>query len=137
MRNPYLFAYGTLLTGTGDRRVDRLMKQTCRLIGDATLQAKLYDLGEYPGAVLSGNPNDLTKGRVYRLKQPRQTLRVLDAYEGIATDHDGEYLRKSVVVTLTSTGRRLQSWVYFYAGRVAGKRGIADGDYLSDRAGRG
>lgn len=131
MPKQYLFAYGSLLTGTNDRRVDRLMKHACQPVGDAIVQATLYDLGKYPGIVHSSNSADQVKGRVFLLKRPHQTLRVLDAYEGIAPERGGKYVRTSVTITLTPRGRRLPAWVYFFTGCISGKRAIPSGDYRS------
>lgn len=127
----YLFAYGSLLMETGDRRVDALMKHACLPAGDAVVQATLYDLGTYPGIVPSSNPASAVKGRVFLLQKPRETLRILDVYEGLAPERGGEYVRKSVAVALTPSGRRRRAWVYFYIGSVTGKRLIPGGDYLS------
>lgn len=84
MSRQYLFAYGSLLTGTGHRAIDRLIKQGCQAAGEASLQARLFDLGHYPGAVPSPRAADQIKGQLFLLKRPRQVLRILDVYEGVA-----------------------------------------------------
>lgn len=130
MRKHYLFAYGSLLTGTGDRVLDRLMARACAPVGEAIMQGKLFDLGSYPGALPSSCPSDEIRGQLFLLKQPQRVLRMLDAYEGISLDTGyGEYVRHRVPVTLTATGHQVDAWVYFYAGRVTGRPRIASGDY--------
>lgn len=134
MSRQYLFAYGSLLTNTGDRVIDRLIKHGCKAVGEAYLQGRLFDLGHYPGAVPSPRASDQVKGQLFLLARPRQMLRVLDVYEGITADGAGEYTRQCVEITLAADGRRHNAWVYFYRGRIAGKRPIPSGDYLAYRA---
>jgi Gamma-glutamyl cyclotransferase, AIG2-like len=61
-----LFIYGTLHP---DRAPSAIAK-TARLLkplGRATIQACLYDLGPYPGVILSNNPADIVPGELFQL----------------------------------------------------------------------
>jgi gamma-glutamylcyclotransferase (GGCT)/AIG2-like uncharacterized protein YtfP len=77
-----MFAYGTLQPGFAPPIVrpvvDRLI-----LVGPATAIGKVYDLGDYPGAVFGGDV--VLHGTVYQLPAGVETatLAALDRYEGV------------------------------------------------------
>jgi len=134
----YLFLYGSLLTGSGDRALDRLVSTGCRTLGRGHIHARLYDLGPYPGAVASDKAHERIYGEVFELTKPRHCLPRLDAYEGYlsnAPEHS-EYVRAKVPVTLEGSRRTLQAWVYLFNGAVAHRPRIKRGDYLAHRARR-
>ncbi len=54
MSNDYLFVYGTLRAGY-DVDLKKNVKQDLSYIGKGKIAARLYDLGEYPGAVKAKN----------------------------------------------------------------------------------
>ncbi len=95
----HLFAYGTLMTSVtsrlGTAQRIRLLRQSTPL-GSATITAKLYDLGRYPGLVLTEDPGMVAHGELFQLTDPAASLRWLDAYEGIVPgDHEhNEYERR-------------------------------------------
>jgi len=69
----FLFVYGTLRKGAAHK------------MSRALLQAMLYDLGEYPAAVISENPADVVVGELYALdpKHGHEALAAVDEHEGI------------------------------------------------------
>lgn len=74
----HLFAYGTLRDRTGIPGRDLLAG--CERVGGAIARGTLFDLGEYPAAMLSGN--DPIEGTIWRC--PASRLARLDRYEGVA-----------------------------------------------------
>lgn len=131
MEEAYLFVYGTLLTGAARPEVTRLLTAHARDLGPATLQARLYDLGTYPGAVPSARPGDRVRGRLLRLRQPGRVIPRLDRYEGYRPDAEpvSEFVRRlATVVPETGAGAR-PAWVYYYNRAVDRRVRIATGDY--------
>ena len=106
--------------------------QEATFVGYARIQGRLFDLGEYPGLVLSGDPGAWVRGEVYALANPRETLSRLDDYEGCGPNspkpHEFERVDESVVL---DSGASARAWVYVYGGSTANKREIVSGDYSS------
>ena len=132
----FLFVYGTLRKAAAHRVHDVLARYS-EPVSKAMLKAKLYDLGQYPGAILSQNPEDVVTGELYALdpKHSREALAALDEYEGITEGTTPEYRREKHVVTLED-GRQLRAWVYLYCRNPRGAEYIASGDYLAYRKSR-
>ncbi len=130
---PHIFVYGTLLCGARHPMGARLARES-RLLGEATIQGRLYSLGRYPGLVESGDPADVVHGEVYTLNSPAATLAWLDAYEGISGHAaDNEYERCARVVHLAS-GTGVTTWVYLYRAPVTGRAAVAGAQWTSRRA---
>lgn len=128
---PYVFFYGSLLTGTGSRRFDARLRRVLRPYSAAYLHARLYDLGDYPAAVVSQQARDRVYGTVFRLRR-HDFLERLDRYEcyHAYAHHHSEYLRRLTQVTLLPDGRPFTCWAYLYNGLVAGRPRIRHGDYV-------
>jgi gamma-glutamylcyclotransferase (GGCT)/AIG2-like uncharacterized protein YtfP len=112
----YLFIYGTLHP---DRAPAEIAPVTRRLtsIGRGTIRARLYNLGEYPGAILADDTDPAARpipGEVF-LVPDATTLSALDAYEGYrpGSPTDSLFLRTKTVVTFDD-GSRKSCWVYVY-----------------------
>ena len=120
-----LFVYGTLRKDIRNSRFPVLAMEAGEVtfVGYARIQGRLFDLGEYPGLLLPGDPGAWVRGEVYALSNPRDTLARLDDYEG------GEFERVELDAVLDS-GDRSKAWVYAYAGSVTGRREILSGDYV-------
>lgn len=100
MPRALLFAYGTLLTTTGDNSLDEFIAHHTQALTDGYIHGHMYTLGHYPGVVPSANAKHKVYGKLLRLKGGRSTLRVLDRYEGIR-GNDGrrsEYHRTQAAV---------------------------------------
>ena len=106
--------------------------QEATFVGYARIQGRLFDLGEYPGLVLSGDPGSWVRGEVYALGNPRETLSRLDDYEGCGpndpTPHEFE---RAEEIAVLDSGASDRAWVYVYRGSTANKREIVSGDYSS------
>src|SRR5437899_120987 len=83
MISDHLFVYGTLMRGF-DHPMARLLSRSADFIGEARCQGRLYRIKHYPGLVLSGDPDDVVFGELYRLRAPKESLREFDRYEGAA-----------------------------------------------------
>jgi gamma-glutamylcyclotransferase (GGCT)/AIG2-like uncharacterized protein YtfP len=123
----FVFFYGTLMSGfrrPGGVRLDRNLA----LVGRGTVEAKLFDLGEYPAAIRTAGGK--VRGEVYRMLDVRSVLRVIDEFEGcrVGSPRNSLYAREEVPVTLDS-GESLLAWAYFYNAPLGRARRIASGDY--------
>jgi gamma-glutamylcyclotransferase (GGCT)/AIG2-like uncharacterized protein YtfP len=105
------------------------------LVGQGSICAKLYDLGEYPGATPDGGESrQWVRGELYRVNDPDLVMRILDGYEEFLPLQPEEslFVRALVPVTL-ETGRRQDAWVYFYNRAVDEANLIPSGDYRHNR----
>jgi gamma-glutamylcyclotransferase (GGCT)/AIG2-like uncharacterized protein YtfP len=117
-----LFIYGTLHPD----RAPAAIASTARLLkpfdggsNRATIQARLYDLGAYPGVVLSDEPADIVSGELFILPDDPAVLARLDDYEDFRpNDPAGSlFLRQRVRATLQdgpNAGTTILCWVYTY-----------------------
>lgn len=129
-----LFVYGTLRRGA-KHPLHAVLAENAEFVGMGTFQGRLYDVGGYPGAVPSENGTDVVKGEVYALRDPQRVLRVLDRYEGCASDdpHPTEFRRVQAPITLEN-GRQVMAWIYLYNWPTQGLTPIPSGDYLQHAA---
>lgn len=127
-----LFVYGTLLAAIG-HPLGRALGEACVHEGAAWLRARLHDLGEYPGAVLSSSPGDCVVGELYRLPHDGRDalLAALDGYEDSVSE-DGEFVR-AIVRVERADGSSIPAFAYLLRGNGAGRPLIADGDYAAHR----
>jgi gamma-glutamylcyclotransferase (GGCT)/AIG2-like uncharacterized protein YtfP len=134
MMRPYLFVYGTLMSSARSalgRVMRKRLQREARLLGPASTQGRLYDLGRYPALVDSEDPADLVYGEVFVLQEPGKSFAWLDKYEGIVPgQHDNDYERVGRPVRLTS-GEEIAAWVYLYRKSVVSTRRIASGRWVS------
>ncbi len=124
----HLFVCGTLRSGLVPEEVAGLMG-SMRQIGAASVRGRLYDLGEFPGAVLDPNCEAKIIGEVYRLPDDDATLAALDAYEGIDSLSSNMFVRRRAEITLEG-GETLECWIYVYNWEIASATLIANGDYV-------
>ncbi len=131
----YLFVYGTLRQHAPRRaagnRCYQLLQQNASLVGLGDLQAKLYLVDYYPGAVLSNDPAWQVVGEVYQLAKAANLLAELDTYEecGPGFTSPTEYLCLLQHITLKS-GDIVTAWVYVYNQPIDGLQQILSGDFL-------
>lgn len=117
-----LFIYGTLHPD----RAPAAIASTARLLkpfgggrNRATIQARFYDLGAYPGVVLSDSPADIVPGELFILPEDPAILTRLDDYEDFRPSDptNSLFLRQKVLATLQSgpdAGTEIACWVYTY-----------------------
>lgn len=126
-----LFVYGTLRRAVG-APAHRLFSAHADFFDDGYVAARLYDLGDYPGLVLSQDGGDRVIGELYTLRTPEPTLTLLDRYEGVAGtrgDAPAQYRRIKVPVT-SQNGRVHTAWIYEYLLDVGDRPLVRTGDYL-------
>src|SRR4030095_528785 len=97
-------------------------------VGAASVAGRLYDLGDYPGAVLDPNCDAKIIGEVFELPDDDAALAALDAYEGIDPRDPGDslFVRREAEITLEG-GAKLQCWIYVYNRQVESDRLITSG----------
>lgn len=131
MNMEYLFAYGTLLTGTGHPHIDKLVRRCRARSLPAYMHGRLYDLGPYPGARSSASPAERVYGEVIVLRRPERALPILDRYEVyIPAKPEGcEFVRRRLSVYLIPSRQPLEAWVYLYNRPARYRARIRSGDY--------
>jgi len=126
-----LFVYGTLRRGFAPHKY---LGRASRFLGAASIRGRLYDLGEYPGAVASDLPGEEIRGEVYELRDLDNQLKVLDELEEFDPERPEKslFVRRPVQVKLGS-GEQIKAWVYFLPRRPRNARLISSGDYRKAR----
>jgi gamma-glutamylcyclotransferase (GGCT)/AIG2-like uncharacterized protein YtfP len=134
MITEYLFLYGTLLA---ERTPDEVVGafQSLRRIGPAHVRGMLYDLGEYPGAILAPSSKTLIQGEIFELPPTPTILRALDDYEEFnpANNEDSLFIRTKAKATLLD-GQRVDCWIYVYNDDPGTALLLANGIYSKTKA---
>ncbi len=127
-----LFVYGTLMSSAqgalGMAQRAQLVRES-HVLGPAVLMgAELYDLGRYPGLVLTTNETQLVHGEVVELHRPARSLIWLDEYEGFSPgqNHENDYDRVEREVRLAD-GEIITAWVYVFLKDILHRRPIPNG----------
>lgn len=109
----FLFVYGTLLDPKN--QVAKFLQSNAEFYADGYFHGKLYDLGEYPGAVESNNPEDKVYGSVFVLEKSETVLRMLDEYEetGDQFAEPNEFIRTKTEIVV-GKNEKLLCWIYLY-----------------------
>ena len=87
------------------------------------MHGRLYDFGQYPGAVASDQPAESVLGEIFYLNNPGALLAVLDEYEG-------PEFERSLVSATHHQGHAMNCWIYWYVGSAPGRL-IPSGDWLN------
>src|SRR3954469_16246371 len=108
----YLFSYGTLLPNRAPAEIAPVVRRL-RRVGRGRVHGRLYDLGEYPGAVLSKSGPVIT-GQIFELPDDPEVIKKLDEYEGFnPSGHQGNlFVRKRRLVNIDN-GKRVWCWITF------------------------
>ena len=125
-----LATYGTLMRTFGG--FERLgVADRLSVVGTCRFEGRLYDLGQFPGAV----PSDgIVHGDLFRLRDP-QVWSVLDRYEGYDADREEASLFVRRRVDLQEPSDQT-AWVYWFSGDPSGSPLVPSGDwaaYVQDR----
>lgn len=125
----YLFVYGTL---AGDRVPQEIAATVKRLkfVSEGFIFGRLYDMGEYPGAVLDDVRSDKVFGKIFELGADASVLERLDKYEGFDPERPSTslFLRKRTAINRPNRPT-LAGWVYEYNGHVKSASLIKTGRY--------
>jgi gamma-glutamylcyclotransferase (GGCT)/AIG2-like uncharacterized protein YtfP len=124
----FVAVYGTLRAG-GSNDITRLNPPP-RRVGSATLRGTLYNLGSYPGLVLSAEAGPVV-AEVYEVSAALEAK--LDAIEAEYPAEPDEYAKRELVIEVQDGGgaQQLSCFVYEINPRfVQGREAIASGDWL-------
>jgi gamma-glutamylcyclotransferase (GGCT)/AIG2-like uncharacterized protein YtfP len=107
----FVFVYGTLMSNY-ENEVTEQVHPHWRLKSKAFIKGRLYQLGEYPGAIPDPDCEAKVSGELYEILHPAKLLSLLDEYEG------SEYQRVRVEARI-SLGRSIPAWCYVIADAAA------------------
>ncbi len=133
IESDHLFVYGTLRKSIAPSKdIRHLLRHEAEFQGVATVPGRLYDIGSYPGLILSENLDETVTGELYKIKNKRVVLNTFDQYEGSVEPFPKpwEYQRVLAEVS-TADGSKVLSWLYTYQWDVADEKLIKSGDYLN------
>src|SRR6202012_1008121 len=86
----YLFVYGTLLDADNEFAV--FMRKHCRFVKKGKFKGRLYDIGEYPGAVSDFKADGYVHGSIYLMDNAPLILQKLEDYEGYGPEQEHQNL---------------------------------------------
>lgn len=128
----YLFVYGTLLSDVPNR-LEHTLRNFSRLLGPAYAYGKLYDFGDYPGAVFNQTTHFKVFGELVLVLNDK-LIEEIDNYEefGPQWPEPNEYVRIKIPVNFISpdkTNQIIQAYTYHYNHPVLEMDHIVSGDY--------
>jgi gamma-glutamylcyclotransferase (GGCT)/AIG2-like uncharacterized protein YtfP len=128
----YLFSYGTLVPGRAPAEIAPTVRKL-RPIGPGKVRGRLYDLGNYPGAVLNKTAS-IISGEVFELPESPNILVKLDEYEGFdpANPQGSLFVRKRRLVSLNG-GKKKWCWIYVYNRPLGHAPTLHNGDFSKSR----
>lgn len=131
----YLFLYGTLLQGNSpDKEIARIVKRLPR-VGAASVRGRLYDFGDFPGAVVDPSSNSFVRGELVELPDDdNNILQALDKYEEFdsANPQKSLFVRSKVDIK-TADGRLIEGWIYVYNKNPGDAPLIRGGNYANSK----
>jgi gamma-glutamylcyclotransferase (GGCT)/AIG2-like uncharacterized protein YtfP len=123
----YLFVYGTLQPDCAPDEIAHAAAQL-RFVGEASVAAELYDLGQFPGAVLSDDSSRRVPGKLFELPDDESVLRAIDEYEEFFAEDPARCLFARVrCEAQMNSGGVVSCWAYVYVRDLSGARRIEDG----------
>lgn len=134
-----LFVYGSLRSGFHNA-VYTYISRYFVFDGLGAVQGKLYDLGEYPGAVPATEEFYIT-GELYHIANKDEfswAMEQLDEYEGIYVE-SGETpaLFRRAPATVLYNDTMVTAWIYWYNRPITDQHRIESGDYIAYKMGIG
>lgn len=129
----HLFVYGTLRPGDAPEEIASIVKHFRRL-GSAHVRGRLYDLGEFPGAVPDPSSRTMIYGELVALPPDERILEALDRYEEFdpLAPKKSLFVRKKVKVLMVNGSRR-EGWIYVYNRPRGTAKLVRGGDYLRSK----
>lgn len=125
----HLFVYGTLQPDHAPAEIAPAIR-CLQEVGRAQVRGRLYDFGDYPGAILDPSSETPVHGRVFTLPDDPALMSTLDAYEGFdpADPANSLFSRTRTRVQLTD-GQEIEAWIYVYNRNPRAAPQIPDGHY--------
>jgi gamma-glutamylcyclotransferase (GGCT)/AIG2-like uncharacterized protein YtfP len=130
----HLFVYGTLqpqLAQSGITPPEIVaVVQTMQPVGPGHVRGVLYDLGDYPGAILDPQAESQIHGSVFRLANPASDLAFFDEYEGFdpVFPESSLYVRAVTDIRLAD-GSMQPCWIYLYNRDITSAKVLSSGRY--------
>jgi len=132
MLNNYLFIYGTLLEAQNAFAI--YLNENSVFYSKAKFKGRLYDMGDYPGAIDDADGYDIY-GSIVELHDPEEVLKHIDPYEGYGEGQRKPYLFIRKIITAETENGPLDCWVYIYHRSVEGAKQITGGNFLAYKKG--
>lgn len=125
----FLFVYGTLRDP--QNQVAQFLNSNAEFYNDGYFHGKLFDLGDYPGAVESNAPEDKVFGSIFQVRNPDAVFVALDEYEetGDKFSSPNEFIRTKIEV-FGSNREMILSFVYLYNWPVEHFKRIVSEKYI-------
>ena len=126
-----LFVYGSLRSGFRNPAYKYLARYF-RLLGEATVKGKLYDMGEYAAAIATDEERFI-HGELYEINEPNEfdwAIAQLDDYEGVSVEVGEHPLYKREAATAYLDGSKSEAWIYWFNGETAGYPEVLSGDMI-------
>ena len=130
----YLFLYGNLIQrDPPDKEIARIVKRLHR-VGTAFVRGRLYDFGDFPGAVVDPSSNSFVRGELVELPDDDNILHALDKYEEFdsANPRKSLFVRSKVEIK-TADGRLIEGWIYVYNKNPGDPPLIRGGNYARSK----
>lgn len=123
-----LFVYGTLLDE--DNKYGIYLRDSSKFFAAGKIKGKLYDIGEYPAAVLSPEGENYIHGIILQMDEPDIALSIIDIYEGFGEGHPdpNEFIR--VMADIQTNEGAVACWIYLYNLPTDGLTPIQTGKYI-------
>jgi gamma-glutamylcyclotransferase (GGCT)/AIG2-like uncharacterized protein YtfP len=130
----YLFVYGSLRSPSHlPPQIAPVVSRFHRL-GEAQVNGRLYDFGQYCGAVLDNSGNSVIHGELIELPDGN-LLQILDRYEEIdQSDVDNSLFARQRTTVRLADGSIHNAWIYVYNKPTSDAPLIECGDYLQFKA---
>ena len=126
-----LFVYGSLRSGFKHPAYEYISRYF-RLISEATVKGKLYDMGSYPAAIPTKEECFII-GELYQLKNEKEfdwAFEQLDDYEGVHAEDNEQSLYIRQQETVFVQGTTTTAWMYWYNAPIDDQPIIASGDVI-------
>jgi len=127
----YVFVYGSLRSGFQSTAYEYISRYF-NFFGEAKVKGKLFDLGEYPGAIPT-QEDSFIKGELYIVKNENEfswAIAQLDDYEGVIVEPNEKPLYRREIADIYVNDAIVPAWIYWYNGNVSDKPVINSGDIL-------
>ena len=128
MKSAFLFVYGSLLDEDNEFAV--YLKDNSKFYSTGKVRGRLYDIGEYPGAILSAEGDEYIYGNILEIDTPEKVFKLIDDYEGYGGEQSwpNEFIR--VLIDIETGSGAVSCWIYLYNLPVNGLRDIKGGRYF-------
>ena len=127
----FVFVYGSLRSGFQSTAYEYISRYFI-FFGEAKVKGKLFDLGEYPGAVPTQD-DSFIRGELYIVKNENEfswAIAQLDDYEGVLVEPNEKPMYRREIADIYVNDAIVPAWIYWYNGNVSDKPVISSGDIL-------